>query len=167
MERDHACEPSEPYVPRTITGFDQDDAGEWVATLSCAHRRHVRHRPPLEPRPWLLTARGRARRVGTGIECRLCGRGEVPSGLRLARSLGPFDAASLPPGLRRAHRLPEGTWGLLRMDAGCATVVLRTVPPHAWPLPGGAELGLPPGVTHEVVGNGPFHLTIDVLTTSA
>ncbi|MCB1185380.1 DUF3565 domain-containing protein, partial [bacterium] len=34
----------------TITGFIQDEAGDWIALLACGHRRHVRHRPPLVER---------------------------------------------------------------------------------------------------------------------
>jgi len=59
-------------VVRVITGFVQDDEGEWVAELSCGHRQHVRHRPPFQKRPWVLDEPGRRSRVGAPIECRLC-----------------------------------------------------------------------------------------------
>jgi tellurite methyltransferase len=56
----------------TITGFHRDDAGDWVAELGCGHSQHVRHRPPWQVRPWVMTDEGRGARVGTEIECPLC-----------------------------------------------------------------------------------------------
>jgi hypothetical protein len=61
-----------------MEGFHQDDAGDWVAELSCGHTQHVRHRPPFVERPWVTTAAGRAGRIGAEIECRLCDEGEPP-----------------------------------------------------------------------------------------
>jgi hypothetical protein len=65
---------------QTITGFHQDADGDWVAELSCGHNQHVRHNPPLWPRPWVLTPGGRAERIGTPLPCPPCDRGEVPEG---------------------------------------------------------------------------------------
>jgi hypothetical protein len=62
-------------VERAIVGYHQDEQGHWVAELACGHRRHVRHRPPFELRPWVLTAEGRQGRLGTYLDCGLCGRG--------------------------------------------------------------------------------------------
>lgn len=56
----------------TIVGFHQDEEGAWVADLSCGHSRHLRHEPPWESRPWVLTAEGRASRLGEAVTCRLC-----------------------------------------------------------------------------------------------
>jgi hypothetical protein len=61
-------------VRRTITGFVQDDEGDWVALLDCLHRQHVRHRPPFQDRAWVLVDAERHARVGTEIECPLCDR---------------------------------------------------------------------------------------------
>ncbi len=61
---------------RRITGFHQDDTGEWVADLSCLHSQHVRHRPPFQVRPWVLTDAGRRERLGTDIDCPLCDRAD-------------------------------------------------------------------------------------------
>lgn len=57
---------------RQILGFVQGDAGDWVAELSCGHRRHVRHRPPFEVRSWVLEAKSRSSHLGTWIDCGLC-----------------------------------------------------------------------------------------------
>lgn len=59
-------------MQRTIVAFELDERGEWVAELACGHRRHVRHRPPFFPQPWILEAEGREERLGTPLDCRLC-----------------------------------------------------------------------------------------------
>jgi hypothetical protein len=59
-------------VQRAIVAFDQDEVGDWVALLECGHRQHVRHRPPWQERPWVLTEQGRAERLGSPLECRAC-----------------------------------------------------------------------------------------------
>ncbi len=59
-------------MQRTITGFEQDEEGYWVALLSCGHRQHMRHKPPFIERPWVVDAQSRNARIGTTIECPLC-----------------------------------------------------------------------------------------------
>jgi hypothetical protein len=59
-------------VERSITGFHQDAEHHWVAELECGHTQHVRHDPPWQARPWVLTADGRARFLGTRLRCRSC-----------------------------------------------------------------------------------------------
>ncbi len=63
-------------MQRAMVGFETDDVGDWVALLECGHRQHVRHRPPWQERPWVLTAEGRKDRVGSPLECRACDEGE-------------------------------------------------------------------------------------------
>ena len=55
-----------------IRGFHQDEEGHWVADLECGHTRHVRHEPPWQERPWVLTEEGRARMLGTRLSCKEC-----------------------------------------------------------------------------------------------
>jgi len=62
-------------VNRRITGFHQDDKGDWVAELECGHQQHMRHQPPWQVRPWVLSAAGRASFVGTLVPCPLCEAG--------------------------------------------------------------------------------------------
>lgn len=57
---------------RNIAGFHQDEERHWVADLECGHTQHVRHDPPWQVRPWVITVEGRAGRIGTTLECRLC-----------------------------------------------------------------------------------------------
>jgi hypothetical protein len=62
-------------MQQKIIGFAQDDLGDWVARLACGHNRHVRHAPPWQNRPWVITAEGRDRHLGSGLECRKCDEG--------------------------------------------------------------------------------------------
>jgi len=63
---------SDPAPQRAIVSFHQDDEGHWVADLECGHSQHMRHDPPWQNRPWVLTAAGRARFIGVQVECRPC-----------------------------------------------------------------------------------------------
>ena len=148
---------------RTITGFRQDEVGDWVAELSCLHDQHMRHRPPFQDRPWVVSAAGRAGRVGAEVDCPLCDRAELPAGLAVVRTLGPFDEETVPPGLRRAHRIPAGTWGLLRVRAGSLELRMDTAPPTERRLVGGDCHPIPPGVDHDVTTSGPVQLQVELL----
>jgi hypothetical protein len=57
---------------RGIVGFHEDAEGHWVADLECGHGQHVRHDPPWQVRPWVMTAEGRAAVLGTTLECVRC-----------------------------------------------------------------------------------------------
>jgi len=59
-------------MERKIAGFHQDEEGHWVADLECGHTQHVRHHPPQFHRPWVLTPEGRARFIGTTLDCKTC-----------------------------------------------------------------------------------------------
>jgi hypothetical protein len=61
-----------PGVPRRITGFRQDDERHWVAELECGHTQHVRHDPPWQQRPWVITTEGRRERLGSTLPCVRC-----------------------------------------------------------------------------------------------
>lgn len=147
---------------RTIDGFHQDDDSEWVAELSCLHGQHVRHRPPFQERPWVLSEPGRAERIGAELECPLCDRAELPDGLKVARRAGPFDATTLPAGLRRAHQVADLTWGLLHVLDGSVHFAMETEPPTEVVLVAGATQPIRPGVRH-AVSVGPVRLAVDFL----
>jgi tellurite resistance-related uncharacterized protein len=150
-------------VRRVIEGFHQDEEGDWVAELSCLHGQHVRHRPPFQDRAWALTEAGRAERLGGPIDCPLCDRAEVPEGLVLARTAGPFDADTLPAGLRRDHRVADHTWACLRVVEGSLQFSMATEPPRSVRLDAPASQPIPPGVLHSVTVDGPVLLTVDFL----
>jgi len=57
---------------RAIVGFHQDEEGHWVAELACGHSQHMRHDPPWQVRPWVVSEDGRASRLGVQIGCVRC-----------------------------------------------------------------------------------------------
>jgi hypothetical protein len=59
-------------MQRRITGFHQDTEHHWVAELECGHQQHVRHNPPWEIRPWVLSEDTRREKLGTELDCVLC-----------------------------------------------------------------------------------------------
>jgi hypothetical protein len=61
-------------LERRIIGFHTDEEQQWVADLDCGHTVHMRHDPPWQNRPWVLTEAGRARMVGGTLDCTKCGR---------------------------------------------------------------------------------------------
>ncbi|MEM7483136.1 MAG: DUF3565 domain-containing protein [Acidobacteriota bacterium] len=63
-------------MEQVIVGFHQDEEDHWVADLACGHGQHVRHDPPWMHRPWVITAEGRRRFLGTVLDCKKCDRGE-------------------------------------------------------------------------------------------
>jgi Protein of unknown function (DUF3565) len=68
----HPAEHHSTSVPRKILGFHQDEHGDWVADLACGHTQHVRHNPPWEERPWVVTLAGRQSRLGWELGCKKC-----------------------------------------------------------------------------------------------
>jgi hypothetical protein len=68
-------------MERRITGFHQDQEEQWVAELECGHNQHVRHDPPWESRPWVVTPDGRRGRLGMRLNCVKCDRDEPPDRL--------------------------------------------------------------------------------------
>ena len=55
-----------------ITGFHQDELQHWVADLACGHMQHVRHDPPWQERPWVVTEQGRQQKTGYKLDCIEC-----------------------------------------------------------------------------------------------
>ena len=148
---------------RSIVGFHQDHAGDWVAHLDCLHRQHVRHAPPFRDRPWVTTEEGRAEHVGAALDCPLCDRAELPDGLEVVRTAGPFDEATLPAGLQRHHRVAAATWGRLRVLDGAVGFGMETNPPIERRIDAGDEQAIPPQVPHAVEVVGPMRMVVDFL----
>ena len=153
-------------VLRRIIGFRLDDRGEWIADLSCLHSQHVRDQPAFRDHGWVLTEAGRAARVGTEIACPLCDRTEMPDGVHILRSAGPFNEKTLPPGLRGDHRVADGTWARLRVISGAVVFRLASDDPVDVRLTAGDEQVIPPLVVHRVVPEGPMEIVIDFLGAS-
>lgn len=148
---------------RRIIGFRQDDRGDWIADLSCLHSQHVRHQPPFQDRAWVLTESGRRQGVGTELACPLCDRVELPDRLHVSRSAGPFDAETLPAGMRGDHQVADGTWGLLRVIKGTLRFRMSTDPPLDVRLSAGDVQAIPPTVPHRVTPEGPMEIVIEFL----
>jgi hypothetical protein len=55
-----------------ITGYHKDEHGDWVAELKCGHTQHVRHDPPWQLRPWVVTEEGRRSKLGMELNCKKC-----------------------------------------------------------------------------------------------
>ena len=144
-----------------MVGFHQDDEEDWVAELSCLHNQHLRHRPPFQERPWVLVEEGRSARLGMELDCPLCDRAEMPDGLTLARTAGPFDADTLPAALLSRHRVAERTWGCLRVLEGGIGFAMEVEPPLEVHLTANAHQPIPPGVPHRLIPAGPVRLTIE------
>jgi hypothetical protein len=62
-------------MDQAIVGFHQDAELDWVAELSCGHNQHVRHKPPWQNRPWVITEAGRRGVLGQVLPCRKCDQG--------------------------------------------------------------------------------------------
>jgi tellurite resistance-related uncharacterized protein len=116
-------------IQRQITGFHQDDVGDWVAELSCGHGQHVRHKPPFWSRPWVQTDEGRAEKLGAELPCVLCERFEMPKGFAPYKRTDEFTAATTPRGLRNQHSTKPGVWALIHVVAGRLRYVVE--PPLA------------------------------------
>ena len=59
-------------MQQAIVGFHIDEEKHWVAALACGHTQHVRHDPPWQNRPWVLTKQGRKEKLGVMLECNKC-----------------------------------------------------------------------------------------------
>jgi len=109
----------------TITGFHRDDAGDWVAELACEHGQHMRHRPPWQLRPWVMTDEGRQQKLGEAIDCPLCDQTAMPAGASEYKRTATFTEATLPAALRAAHRTKAGTWARIVVEAGALEYHVR------------------------------------------
>lgn len=59
-------------MQQAIVGFHLDEEAHWIADLACGHGQHVRHDPPWQNRPWVLTEQGRRVKLGVMLECKKC-----------------------------------------------------------------------------------------------
>ena len=86
-------------MERAIQGFRRDEQGLWVAELGCGHTQHVRHQPPWQERPWVLTEAGRAAMIGTRLDCTYCEMAALPAGLTTYKRTSSFSDSSVPEAL--------------------------------------------------------------------
>lgn len=83
----------------------------------------------------------------------------LPEGAEPYRTIGPFDAATFPAGLRRTHDLKQGTWGRVALEAGSLVFVWEDEAGGRLELVAPAEIVVPPQAPHHVEGDD-FRLTI-------
>ena len=57
---------------QAMIGFHLDEEQHWVADLACGHAQHVRHDPPWQNRPWVVTEAGRKGKLGAELNCLKC-----------------------------------------------------------------------------------------------
>lgn len=55
-------------MQQAIVDFALDDENHWYAILACGHTQHVRHDPPWQNRPWVITEQGRKEKLGVMLE---------------------------------------------------------------------------------------------------
>jgi tellurite methyltransferase len=151
-------------VERSICGYHQDEKGDWVAELACGHNQDVRHRPPFQLRPWILTEVERSARIGSPLDCPWCDRAELPAATRFVRTSPEWNEDTLPKGLLRAHRLGSGTWGRIVVKEGRLLFYMAGEPALETELTKrGPAQAIPPEVEHEVRLAGPVRFSIDFL----
>ncbi len=75
---------------------------------------------------------------------------ELPADVELVRTTGEFDAASVPAGLLRTHRVVSGVWGRLRVTAGALTLVFEDGGADRVVLAAGESVVIPPDRPHRV-----------------
>ena len=142
-----------PVPPSVVVSFREDDDGAFVAELACGHAQHVRHRPPLESRPWVTTEAGRRAFVGTALPCPLCRMPKLPTDVAVYKSTAVFDARSVPAGLKRTHALKPDTWGEIVVEQGHVLYVLEDE--------GDMGVVLRPGVVGVIAPERPHHVELD------
>jgi tellurite resistance-related uncharacterized protein len=147
-------------MERTITGFEVDAEGDWVAQLDCGHGQHTRHTPPFQERPWVLTAEGRASKVGAALDCLFCNMPTLPENVCAYQQTKIFDQDSVPSGLLKDHSTKAGTWGRILVHEG---FLLYTIGPESWALRPGIVGIVAPGVVHSVTPKGPVRFVVEFL----
>jgi len=149
-------------MQRAIVGFHQDDVGDWVAELRCGHGQHVRHKPPFQLRPWVVTAEGRAAHLGTELACVLCDRFELPAGHAAYKRTRDFDHGSIPDAMKQAHSTKPGIWGVIHVLAGRLRYIVE--PPLASEQLLDPERPgiMVPEVLHRVVADGDVRFFVEL-----
>lgn len=150
---------------RKMIGFERDNEGDWVVELGCAHRQHVRHKPPFHNHSWVISDEGRSSRLGQELNCPLCDRLEPPHGLEVYKRTPEFTTETIPQGLLRDHTLKSGVWGRIHVLEG---QIEYTIPSLGGKMhqsllqPGNVGI-VAPEVPHHIAPIGPVRLFIEFL----
>jgi tellurite resistance-related uncharacterized protein len=133
-----------------ISGFHQDEDGQWIADLACGHSQHVRHRPPMEFREWVQTEEGRRGRIGASLPCRLCRMPRLPEAVSEYKRTPIFDLATTPAGLRKSHTTKAGVWGEIVVVEGRLLYVIENEEDASFILRPGVSGAIAPEAPHHV-----------------
>lgn len=93
--------------------------------------------------------------------------GRLPDGLVRRRTTDTFTAATTPAGLRRAHRVAAGVWGVLAVEDGRLTFVWEDRPDEPVVLGPGDTLVIPPEVLHHVEPAADARFAVSFFSSSA
>lgn len=84
----------------------------------------------------------------------------LPPGATCYKTVGPFDAVTLPDGLKREHRLKPGAWGLLTLLEGEIAFVWDDAEGGEVLLQAPTTIVIPPELPHHLRQSGAFRLSI-------
>lgn len=74
----------------------------------------------------------------------------LPESVVLVRTTDRFDAASVPKGLLRSHRVAPRVWGRLIVDEGAVEFVFEDAPTEPITVEAGSHQVIPPGRAHHI-----------------
>jgi tellurite methyltransferase len=131
-----------------IVAFRQDEEGHWIAELACGHAQHVRHRPPIEVRAWVLSEEGRRGRIGARLPCRYCRMPRLPDDVAEYKRTEPFDATTTPAALRKSHTTKA--WGEIVVLEGRVLYVIENEEDASFVLRPGLPGAIAPHAPHHV-----------------
>jgi tellurite resistance-related uncharacterized protein len=150
-------------MQRAIVSFHEDADSEWIAELSCGHRRHERHQPPLSERPWVVTAEGRQSRIGSPLDCNACDRRMIPSGYEPYRRTPTFTHESVPKALLERHTTKAGVWARIHVVVGSLDYVLHEPFDARERLTPNAPGIVPPEVEHHLELSDPVSFYVEFM----
>ena len=132
-----------------------------MASLSCGHGQHVRHEPPWQLRPWVLTEEGRREHLGLTLPCVKCSMPVLPTGLERYKVVGPFSETTVPAGLLRRHTLKPRVWGRIVVLEGELVYVIERAPDVSFVLRPGEPGIVLPEEPHRVAPNGVVQFQVE------
>lgn len=148
---------------RAITGFHLDVENSWVAELACGHRQHVRHDPPFQERPWVVTEVGREARLGALLDCLFCDMPALPQAATVYKRTREFDQETVPKGLLADHKTAPETWGRIVVLEGALLYSLAAPQGQSWVLRPGIPGIIAPTVPHKVKPQGRVRFFVEFL----
>lgn len=145
-----------------IQSFFEDEEGHFVAQLSCGHTQHMRHRPPLESRPWVLSAEEREKKLGAPLDCSFCDMPSLPPDVSVYKVTNEFTDESVPVKMTQEHSTGPGVWGRIVVLAGRVTYLIPSLD-RSWVLRPGVDGILVPEQVHKVLPGAGARFRIEFL----